>query len=192
MSAGNVQLEKERQAFLKGAWKPITDQMRAKCFAAKKTVVMQLLVFSLKPMTADKRAAGTTRDEYESPHLRGKDRTMKVAQNSIMNAVADLLRLVLAVHAHPNNVLASFDVSHVFLNAELSEHVVILTQPAPELIKFGLVKAGALYQCTKACYGLREALKLWEETRDKTLKNVTFQHQESEYNLHQSAYHPSL
>ena len=48
----------------------------------------------------------------------------------------------------PNNVLASFDVSNAFLNAELSEDVVILTQLAPELVQFGLVKASALYQCT--------------------------------------------
>ena len=48
-------------------------------------------------------------------------------------------------------------VLNAFLNAELSEDVIILTQPAPELIQFGLVKPGTLYQCTKACYGLREA-----------------------------------
>ena len=29
----------------------------------------------------------------------------------------------------------------------------ILTQPAPELVQFGLVKPGTLYQCTIACYG---------------------------------------
>ena len=36
-----------------------------------------------------------------------------------------------------------------FLNTELCEDVVILTQLAPELIQFGLVKPGTLYQCTK-------------------------------------------
>ena len=35
---------------------------------------------------------------------------------------------------------------------------------APELIQFGLVKPGTLYQCTKTCHGLREAPKLWEES----------------------------
>ena len=74
----------------------------------------------------------------------------------------------------------------------LTEDVIILTQPAPELIRFGLVKPGTLYQCTKACYGLREAPKLWEEARDKTLTSVVFQSDNVEYSLRQSTYHPSL
>ena len=75
----------------------------------------------------------------------------------------------------PTHVLASFDVSNAFLNAELSEDVVITTQPAPELLQFGLVKPGTLYQRTGARYGRREAPKLWEEARDKTLKSFLFQ-----------------
>ena len=45
--------QKELQAFLKTAWKEPTPKLRAR-FATKKKVVMQLLVFSLKPMTAEK------------------------------------------------------------------------------------------------------------------------------------------
>ena len=82
--------------------------------------------------------------------------------------------------------------SEAFSNAELSEDVIILTQPAPELVQFGLVKPGTLYHCTKACYGLREAPKLWEEARDKTLTSFVFQIDHVEYSLRQSAYHPSL
>ena len=85
--------------------------------------------------------------------------------------------------------------SNAFLNAELSEDVTILTQPAPELIQFGLVtlvKPGTLYQCTKACYGLCKAPKLWEESRDKTLTAFTFKLQGDTYSLRQSVYHPSL
>ena len=78
------------------------------------------------------------------------------------------------MQANPKHILASFDVSNAFLNAELSEDVLILTQPAPELT-ICHVKPGTLYQCTKACYGLREALKLWEEARDKTLTSFVFQ-----------------
>ena len=88
------------------------------------------------------------------------------------------------------HVLASFDVSNAFLNAELSEDVVILTliltQPAPELAQFGLVKPGALFQCAKACYGLKEAPKLWEAARDKTLTSFVFQIDNEEYSLRQS------
>ena len=113
-------------------------------------------------------------------------------QNSTTNADARLLRLFLAVQANPKHVLASFDVSNAFLNAELSEDVIILTQPAPELIQFGLVKPGTLYQCTKACYGLRKAPKLWEEARDKTLTSFVFQIDNVEYSLRESTYHPNL
>ena len=98
----------------------------------------------------------------------------------------------MAVQANPKHVLASFDVSNALLNAELSEDVVILTQPAPELIQFGLVKPGALYQCTEACNGLREAPELWEEARDKTLTSFVFQIDSNEHSLRQSSYHPSL
>ena len=78
------------------------------------------------------------------------------------------------------------------MNAELSEDVIILTQPAPKLIQFGLVKPGTLYQCTKACYVLREAPKLWEEARDKTLTSFVFQIDNVEYSLRQSTHHPNL
>ena len=98
----------------------------------------------------------------------------------------------MSVCASSKNVLASFDVSNAFLNAELSEEVTILTQPAPELVQFGLVKPGTLYQCTKACYGLREAPKLWEESRDKTLTVFNFMIAGDSFSLRQSVYHPSL
>ena len=54
------------------------------------------------------------------------------------------------------------------------------------------MKPGTLYQCTKACYGLREAPKLWEEARDKTLISFVFQIDNVEYSLRQRTYHPSL
>ena len=137
---------------------------------------MQLLVFTMKPMTAEKRALGLQGDEYEKARicLQGQDHEGFQVHNSTNNADAHLLRLFLSVYASSKNVLASFDVSNAFLNAELSDEVTILTQPAPELVQFGLVKPGTLYQCTKACYGLREAPKLWEESRDKTLTAFHF------------------
>ena len=190
--------QKELQAFLNTAWKEPTPELRARYFANKMKVVMQLLVFSLKPTTAEKKGQGLVGDEYEKARicLQGQNHEGFQVQNSTTNAdahdAAHLLRLFLAVQANPKHVLASFDVSNAFLNAELSENVIILTQAAPELIQFGLVKPGALYQCTKACYGLREAPKLWEEARDKTLTSFVFLIDNVEYSLRQSTYHPSL
>ena len=185
---------KELHAFLKTAWKEPTAETKARYFAKKQKVVMQLLVFTMKPMTAEKRALGLQGDEYEKARicLQGQHHEGFQIHNSTNNADAHLLRLFLSVYASSKNVLASFDVSNAFLNAELSEEVTILTQPAPELIQFGLVKPGTLYQCTKACYGLREAPKLWEESRDKTLTAFHFLIDGDTYSLRQSVYHPSL
>ena len=185
---------KELHAFLKTAWKEPTAETKARYFAKKQKVVMQLLVFTMKPMTAEKRALGLQGDEYEKARicLQGQHHEGFQLHNSTNNADAHLLRLFLSVYANGKNVLASFDVSNAFLNAELSEEVTILTQPAPELVQFGLVKPGTLYQCTKACYGLREAPKLWEESRDKTLTAFHFLIEGDTYSLRQSVYHPSL
>ena len=155
---------------------------------------MQLLVFTMKPMTAEKRALGLQGDEYEKARIRlqGQNHEGFQVRSSTNNADAHLLRLFLSVYASSKNVLASFDVSNAFLNAELADEVTILTQPAPELVQFGLVKPGTLYQCTKACYGLREAPKLWEESRETTLTALHFIKEGDTYSLRQSVYHPSL
>ena len=107
---------KELQAFLKTAWKEPTPELRARYFAAKKKVVMQLLVFSLKPMTAEKKAQGLNRlmgDEHEKARvcLQGQNHEGFQVQNSTTNADAPLLRLFSVVQAHSKHVLASFDVS---------------------------------------------------------------------------------
>ena len=60
---------KELSAFLKTAWKEPTAETKAKYFAKKQKVVMQLLVFTLKPMTAEKRALGLQGDEYEKTRI---------------------------------------------------------------------------------------------------------------------------
>ena len=101
---------------------------------------MQLLVSNLKPMTAEEKAQGLVGDEYEKAKicLQGQNHEGFQVQNSTTNADAHFLRLFLAVQANPKHVLASFDVSNAFLNAELSDDVIILTQP-PELVQFGLV-----------------------------------------------------
>ena len=84
---------------------------------------MQLLVFSLKPMTAEKKAQGLLGDEYEKARicLQGQSHEGFQVQNSTTNADAHLLKLFLAAKANPKHCLASFDVSNAFLNAELSE-----------------------------------------------------------------------
>ena len=94
--------QKELQAILKTAWKEPTPELRARYFASKKKVVMQLLVFSLKPMTAEKKAQGFVGGEYEKARicLQGQNHEGFQVQNSTTSADAQL----------PKHVLASFDV----------------------------------------------------------------------------------
>ena len=125
------------------------------------------------------------REEYETSRicLQGQHHEGFQVQSSATNTDAHLLRPFLAVQANPKYVLASFGYCNAFLNVDLSEDVTILTQPAPELVQFGLVKPGTLYWCTKACYGLGEAPKLWEEARDRTLTSFLLQTDGEEYGL---------
>ena len=118
----------------------VGEELRSRYFAAKKKKVKQLLVFRLNPMTAEKQAQGLLGYEYEKAHvcLQGQNHEGFQVQSSTTNADAHLLRLFLAVQANPKHVLVSFDVSTAFLNADRSEDVVILTQPAPELVQFVL------------------------------------------------------
>ena len=60
---------KELQAFLKTAWKEPTPELLARYFAAKKKIVMQVLVFNLMPMTAEKKAMGLLGDEFEKARI---------------------------------------------------------------------------------------------------------------------------
>ena len=95
---------------------------------------------------------GLLGDEYKKPRicLQGQNHERFQVETSTTNAYAHHLRLFLVVQANPKHVLASFDVNNAFLNVELSEDVVILTKPTPELMHFGLVKPGTLFQCTNA------------------------------------------
>ena len=179
---------KELQAFLKTAWKEPTPELRACYFAAKKKVVMQLLVFSLKPIQLRRNHKDWwVRRRGSTYRVRiTKDFRSRIPRPMLMHIffICSWLRKQIPSTFWPALMLA-------MLKAELSEDVVILTQPAPEVIQFGLVKLGTLYQCTKACYGLREAPKLWEEGRDKTLSSFVLQIDSDEYSLRQNKYHPT-
>ena len=52
---------KELHAFLKTAWKEPTAEPKARYFAKKQKVVMQLLVFTMKPDDSGETRIGTSR-----------------------------------------------------------------------------------------------------------------------------------
>ena len=70
-------ISKELHAFLKTVWKEPTAETKARYFAKKQKVVMQLLVFTLKPMTAEKRALDFKVTNMRKHGFVYKDRTMR-------------------------------------------------------------------------------------------------------------------
>ena len=65
-------------------WKQATqkEELRARCFANKKKVAMQLLVFSLKPMSHDSREEGARVGTRKPGSV--KVRTMKASKSRIL------------------------------------------------------------------------------------------------------------
>ena len=78
-----------------------------------------------------------------------------------------------------------------FLGAGLSEDVIILTQPAPELIQFGLVKPGTLLM-HESMLRVEKGSQAVGRSQRQDLDVIVFQIDHMEYSPRQSTYHPSL
>ena len=102
---------KELQAFLKTAWMEPAQELRSRYFAAKKKIVMQLLVFSLKPMTAEKKALGLLGDKCEKARICLQGQNHEGFKRRTLPPM--LMHIFfLCFLAGPEHVLASFDVSN--------------------------------------------------------------------------------
>ncbi len=99
---------------------------------------------------------------------------------------------VLSQEAGENKTFASTDVSNAFLNAEISDDVLILLKSPAELVKMGIVKPETVWKCKRACYGLKEAPKMQAEHRDLVLQKLEWKQGSEAYYLSQSQVHPSL
>ncbi len=65
---------------------------------------------------------------------------------STTNADAHLLRLFLSQEAEEGKVLESTDVRSAFLNAEISENLLVLMDPPSELVKMGIVAKDTIWK----------------------------------------------
>ncbi len=65
-------------------------------------------------------------------------------------------------------------------------------KPPSELVKMGIVAKDTIWKCKRACYGLKEAPKMWEEHRDALLHQLEWKDGNDNYYLSQSQVHPSL
>ncbi len=119
------------------------------------------MVFCEKPVSAQQK--GTTSSTWKKKArlcIMGNMHPGFSCDTSTTNADAHLVRLFLALMADKDDVLCSTDVSNAFLNAQMEEGVTILVRPPQELFKLGLIPPGTIWECKKACYGLKEAPKL--------------------------------
>ena len=66
--------------------------------------------------------------------------------------------------------VSKHDVKGAFLHAHIPEGKVVIVQPPPQWVKWGLVKPGVTWTLDKAVYGLRESPALWGKERDRTLR----------------------
>ena len=85
------------------------------------------------------------------------------------------LRLILALCAQENLHMRSVDISHAFLNGELTE-TVYMRQPE------GFEEGGADYVCklNKAIYGLKQAARHWRNMLREFLESIGFKVLESD------------
>ncbi len=142
------------------------------------------MVFTRKPVSeTQQKELGVTASWKEKARVCvcGNFRPGIFENVSTTNADAHLLRLFLSQEAGENKTLASTDVSNAFLNAEISDNVLILLKPPAELVKMGIVKPETVWKCKKACYGLKEAPKMWEEHRDLVLQKMEWEQGSKKY-----------
>ena len=146
---------------------------------------------SLLPM---KLVAGEKPAEHEGGPRKKKVRLVvcgnfdtRALQYSISTTQADAesLRMVLRLAAYNQWDLAKGDVKQAFLRAPLHEKGVIVVT-TPKALEDLSVMPRQCWVLQRALYGLREAPKAWQDTRDKVLTAMTFGVQKQQYRLTRS------
>ena len=135
----------------------------------KYDIVPARMVFVLKP-------------DPESPGgLKRKSRLVvcgnflsRYAEYDVGNLDAGCMRLLLAETNRRGWGLSSIDVSTAFLNADIEEGRIVVVRPPDILKRYGLVGEGEFWKLDRALYGLKEAPALWQEERDRTLRELRF------------------
>eukprot|EP00971_Amphidinium_carterae_P352616 6492676-Amphidinium_carterae.1 len=111
---------------------------------------------------------------------------------STSNLDSAVLRLALHVMVQRSWMLCTLDIPGAFLHAELDDSRAVICAPPRILTEMNLVPEGECWRLTKALYGLREAPKIWEESRDRAVADFRFSALGLELCLVQSAVHASL
>ena len=87
---------------------------------------------------------------------------------------------------------SSIDITSAFLNADIHDDDTVLVTPPPILVKMDIAKPNTVRHVKKAIYGLREALRLWQQETDQKLRDLEFMYKGKLAHLVQSHIRPSL
>ena len=82
--------------------------------------------------------------------------------------------------------VSKHDVKTAFLNAPAPEDELVVIQPPPAWIRWGLVAPDVLWTGDKAIYGLRKSPKWWGEERDRQSAKLKWSADGKDYHLVQS------
>ena len=117
-----------------------------------------------------------------------------LCDTSTQNVDIGLLRMMLSITNGKVETLTTTDIANAFLNAPIDESRTILVAVPGILVKLGIVKPGTVWKIRRAVYGLKESPRLWQEERDKVMKNLSWysEHWKSWMHLVQSVMHPSM
>ena len=152
-------------------------------------------ILPMKLVTGVKRDANSGAAKFKVRAVVCGNFQRKSENEDLYTANADItsVRAVLAAAAERRFSAKVLDVKTAFLNANLPDSFeTVYIRPPQALVEFGLVKAGTIWRCVKAIYGLRISPKAWGLERDKELKKMTVTLHGVKYHFKQSVIDPSV
>ena len=111
---------------------------------------------------------------------------------SVSNLDASVFRLVLVTVLRARFAIAVVDVRTAFLHADIEPGRVVLVEPPQTMRDYDLVPCDETWVLSKALYGLKESPGLWQEHRDKVLRELRCSVRGQEYQWIQSLVHGSV
>ena len=153
------------------------------------------MVFVLKPLTQSQQQGDDVQAEYKHKSrlvICGNFASWGEHSTTTTSLDAPLLRLMLSLACSKETTWSSIDITSAFLSADIHAYDTVLVTPPPILVKMDIVKPNTVWHVKKAIYGLREALRLWQQERDHKLRDLEFKYQNKLAHLVQSYIHPSL
>ena len=124
----------------------------------------------LKPLTQAQQASDDIQAEYKHKSrlvICGNFASWGEHSTTTTNLDAPLLRLMLSLSCSTETTWSSINITSAFLNADIHDDDTVLVTPPPILVKMDIVKPNTVWHVKKAIYGLREAPRLWRNSKSE-------------------------